>query len=49
MPHTLHDGLGNPAALNQEDHAMFVEAATRVGFAYAAALVALTVLMHVLA
>ena len=38
-----------PEALNQEDGTMIVEAATRVGIAYAAALVALTVLMHVLA
>ena len=38
-----------PAAPNQEEGAMFVEAATRVGIVYAAALVAFTVLLHVLA
>ena len=38
-----------PAALDQEIGAMFVEAATRVGFAYAASLAALVVLMHVVA
>ena len=38
-----------PAALSQEDGTMFVEAATRVGIAYAASLVAFAVLLHVLA
>ena len=38
-----------PAALDQEIGAMFVEAATRVGFAYAASLAIFTALMHVLA
>ena len=37
-----------PAAPNQEDGAMFTEAATRVGITYAVSLVAFTVLMHVL-
>ena len=39
----------SPAALHQEDGAMFTEAATRVGITYALSLVAFTVLMHVLA
>ncbi len=38
-----------PAALEQEPGAMFAEAATRVGFAYAASLAIFTVLMHVVA
>ena len=40
---------GVPAALNEETGAMFVETATRVGFAYAASLVLFAVLMHVAA
>ena len=36
-----------PAALNQEIGTMFVEAATRVGLAYAASLAVLVVLMYV--
>ena len=35
-----------PAALNQEIGTMFVEAATRVGFAYAASLVLFAVLLQ---
>ena len=35
-----------PAALNQETGTMFVEAATRVGLAYAASLVLFAVLMQ---
>ena len=38
-----------PVARDQEIGAMFVEAATRVGFAYAASLAVLVVLMHVAA
>ena len=38
-----------PAALDEEPEAMFVEAATRVGFAYAASLALFTVLLHVVA
>ena len=38
-----------PTALDQEIGAMFVEAATRVGFAYAASLAVVVVLMHVAA
>ena len=38
-----------PAALDQEIGAMFVDAAVRVGFAYAASLAILAVLMHVAA
>ena len=38
-----------PAALNQEIGTMFVEAATRVGFAYAVSLVILTALLHAVA
>ena len=38
-----------PVALRQEIGAMFAEAATRAGFAYAASLAALVVLMHVAA
>ena len=38
-----------PAALDQEIGAMFAEATTRVGFAYAASLAVLVVLMHVAA
>ena len=35
-----------PAALNQETGTMFIEAATRVGFAYAASLAIFAVLMQ---
>lgn len=45
----LRNGPGFPGALNQEIDAMFVEAATRVGFAYAVSLAAFVVLVHVLA
>ena len=38
-----------PAAVSQEIGAMFVDTATRVGFAYAASLVVFTVLLHVVA
>ena len=38
-----------PAALGQEIGAMFVDAATRVGFAYAASLAVLVVLVLVAA
>ena len=38
-----------PAALDEETAAMFTEAATRVGLAYAASLAILAVLMHVVA
>ena len=40
---------GIPAALEREVGAMLVEALTRVGFAWAVALAALAVLMHVAA
>jgi len=40
---------GLPAALNEEIGTMFVEAATRIGVAYAASLAVLAVLMHVAA
>ena len=43
------EAAGAPAALNQETGIMFVEAATRVGLAYAASLALLVVLMHVAA
>ena len=36
-----------PAALDQETGNMFVEAATRVGLAYAASLAIFAVLMHI--
>lgn len=38
-----------PAALDEETAAMFAEAATRVGFAYAVSLAVFVVLMHVVA
>ena len=38
-----------PAAMQQEIEAMFVDVATRVGFAYVASLAILAVLMQVVA
>ena len=46
---THHERPRIPAAPDQEDGTMFVEAATRVGLAYAAAITIFAVLMHVLA
>ena len=43
------NGPGSPVAPDQEDGTMFVEAATRVGLAYVAAIAIFTVLMHVAA
>ena len=41
------NGPESPAAAGQEDETMFVEAATRVGLAYVAAVTIFTVLIHV--
>ena len=43
------EGHGIPEAPEQETGPMFAEAATRVGFAYAASLAVVTVLLHIVA